>query len=37
MSDIRKYRPPDNPNQLCFPFIFDEIGIGKTEPVLANF
>lgn len=22
---------PDDPNQLCLPFIFDEIGIQKTE------
>ncbi len=26
---------PDNPNQLCFPFIFDEIGINSNE-VLSN-
>lgn len=22
---------PEDPNQLCFPFIFDEIGVPKTE------
>lgn len=26
---------PDNPNQLCLPFIFDEIGIKKTENQFA--
>lgn len=28
--DNPNYTQPDNPNQLCFPFIFDEIGIAKN-------
>lgn len=27
---------PDDPNQLCLPFIFDEIGIEKTENELVH-
>lgn len=26
---------PDDPNQLCFPFIFDEIGIKKQQNEMA--
>lgn len=35
--DNPNYRPPDldNPNQLCLPFLFDEIGIPKTENIHA--
>lgn len=33
--DNPNYRPPEDPNQLCFPFIFDEIGIPKTEQQTA--
>ena len=35
--DNPNYRPPDldNPDQLCFPFLFDEIGIPKTENIQA--
>lgn len=29
------WRPPDDPNQLCLPFIFDEIGIPKSVPQMA--
>jgi len=29
--DNPNYRPPDDPNQLCFPFLFDEIGINEVE------
>lgn len=27
--------PPDDPNQLCLPFIFDELGIPKPERTLS--
>ena len=27
---------PEDPNQLCFPFIMDEIGIPKTELINTN-
>lgn len=32
--DNPNYRPPDvdNPNQLCLPFLFDELGIKKIQP-----
>lgn len=29
--DNPKYVQPDDPNQLCLPFIFDEIGVGETN------
>ena len=28
-------KTPDDPNQLCFPFIFDELGIPKIKEQLA--
>lgn len=28
--------PTDDPNQLCLPFLFDEIGVPKTEPELNH-
>ncbi len=28
--------PPDDPNQLCLPFIFDELEIKQIEPELVN-
>lgn len=28
--------PTDDPNQLCLPFIFDEINIPKTQPQLCH-
>lgn len=28
-----KHVPPDDPNQLCLPFIFDEIGIEHKKPI----
>lgn len=27
---------PEDPNQLCLPFIFDEIGVLNNEPELVN-
>lgn len=27
--------PPDDPNQLCMPFIFDEIGVKQIQPETA--
>ena len=27
--------PVDDPNQLCLPFLFDEIGVPKTKPQTA--
>ena len=34
--DNPKYQPPDNPNQLCFPFIFDEIGISQNKLIMQE-
>jgi hypothetical protein len=34
--DNPKYRPPDDPNQLCMPFIFDEIGVKSETLQLIN-
>lgn len=33
--DNPKYRPPEDPNQLCFPFIFDELNIPKHKEQMA--
>ncbi len=33
--DNPKAPVPDDPNQLCFPFIFDEIGIKEPQKQLA--
>lgn len=33
--DNPKAPVPENPNQLCFPFILDEIGVPKTKPQTA--
>lgn len=30
------FTPPDDPNQLCFPFIFDEIGINNIQKQTTN-
>lgn len=36
--DNPNYRPPDldNPNQLLFPFLFDELKIPKVKEIIIN-
>lgn len=35
--DNPNYRPPDNPNQLCLPFIFDEIGCPASMHISFDY